>query len=123
MLTNPLDDQQIGQHRYAGWDGARFRLLRWPNRDTFPSLSGPPRRLIGESLPALNLARSICSNGERGLLGVAVDPNFNANNFVYVYHTFHRTGSCATGVSAPAVNRVARYTLAISNTIDPVIGR
>jgi glucose/arabinose dehydrogenase len=30
--------------------------------------------------PALNLSGRICSNSERGLLGVAVDPNFSANH-------------------------------------------
>jgi glucose/arabinose dehydrogenase len=30
--------------------------------------------------PALNLSGRICSNSGRGLLGVAVDPNFSANH-------------------------------------------
>src|SRR5436190_7022777 len=39
--------------------------------------------------------------GERGLLGVAFDPNFDANQFVYVYYTAQN----------PAVhNRVSRFT-------------
>src|SRR5687767_458952 len=33
------------------------------------------------------LTVSVNSSGERGLLGVAFDPNFAANNFVYVYYT------------------------------------
>ena len=32
--------------------------------------------------PALTLA-NVCSSSERGLLGVAVDPNFASNSFVY----------------------------------------
>ena len=41
------------------------------------------------------------SSGERGLLGVAFDPAFNANHFVYVYYT----------VTTPSVhNRVSRFT-------------
>jgi glucose/arabinose dehydrogenase len=40
-------------------------------------------------------------SGERGLLGVAFDPNFEANQFVYVYYT----------ATSPAVhNRVSRFT-------------
>jgi glucose/arabinose dehydrogenase/PKD repeat protein len=62
--------------------------------------------------PALNLASPtnvICSNSERGLLGVAVDPSFATlnNNFIYVYYTFNRAGTC--------VNRVSRYVLSSSN--------
>ena len=61
---------------------------------------------------ALNLASPtnvICSNSERGLLGVAVDPSFATpnNNFIYVYYTFNRAGTC--------VNRVSRYVLSPSN--------
>jgi glucose/arabinose dehydrogenase/PKD repeat protein len=61
--------------------------------------------------PALNLATAgvICSNSERGLLGVAVDPAFTptSDNFVYLYYTFNRAGTC--------VNRVSRFTLSQSN--------
>jgi len=61
---------------------------------------------------ALNLASPtnvICSNSERGLLGVAVDPSFATpnNNFIYVYYTFNRAGTC--------VNRVSKYTLSTGN--------
>jgi glucose/arabinose dehydrogenase len=44
---------------------------------------------------------SVDSVGERGLLGVAFDPNFNQNNFVYLYYTVPGT---------PAHNRVSRFT-------------
>ena len=60
--------------------------------------------------PALNLTSPtnvICSNSERGLLGVAVDPSFTSNNFIYVYYTFNAGGTC--------VNRVSRYTLSSGN--------
>lgn len=40
------------------------------------------------------------SSGERGLLGVAVDPEFSRNRFVYVYYTARTT---------PRHNRVARF--------------
>lgn len=44
---------------------------------------------------------SVDPNGERGLLGVAFDPAFTTNNFVYVYYT---------ATSQPRRNRVARLT-------------
>ena len=44
---------------------------------------------------------STTANGERGLLGVAFDPNFAVNQFVYVYYT----------ASTPAThNRISRFT-------------
>ncbi len=40
-------------------------------------------------------------SGERGLLGVAFDPNFAANHYVYIYYTVP---------GSPAHNRVSRFT-------------
>ena len=44
--------------------------------------------------PALDISGKICTNGERGLLGVAVDPNFATNNYIYLYYTFKKHGVC-----------------------------
>ncbi len=49
---------------------------------------------------------TVDSVGERGLLGVALDPDFTTNNFVYVYYTVP-----ASGGQAP-FNRVSRFTAA-----------
>jgi glucose/arabinose dehydrogenase len=47
------------------------------------------------------LTVTVNASGERGLLGVAVDPNFSTNQFVYIYYT----------ATTPAVhNRVSRFT-------------
>src|SRR6266576_3537018 len=43
---------------------------------------------------------SVDSNGERGLLGVAFDPNFASNHYVYVYYTVP---------GSPAHNRISRF--------------
>jgi glucose/arabinose dehydrogenase len=51
------------------------------------------------STPFLTL--SVDANGERGLLGIAFDPNFANNNFLYVYYTVPST---------PRHNRVSRFT-------------
>src|SRR5688500_17495920 len=64
--------------------------------------------------PALNIAGRICTNSERGLLGIAVDPVFAINRFIYLYYTLNRTGSC----DGTAVHRVARFVLADNNTVD-----
>lgn len=42
--------------------------------------------------------------GERGLLGIAIDPAFSTNHFVYVYYTANPGTACA-----PTTNRVARF--------------
>ena len=68
--------------------------------------------------PALSLsAAQVCTNSERGLLGVAVDPAFAANRYVYLFYTRNVTGSCATGSHGPR-NRVSRFVLPDTNVID-----
>ena len=52
-------------------------------------------------LPTPFLTLTVDSSGERGLLGVAFDPNFSTNNFVYVYYTVP---------GSPGHNRVSRFT-------------
>src|SRR5205085_341247 len=51
------------------------------------------------SVPFLSI--SVTSGGERGLLGVAFDPNFSSNQFVYLYYTTS---------ASPIHNRISRFT-------------
>ena len=56
-------------------------------------------------------ADGMCS--ERGLLGIAIDPDFNSNHYIYVYYT------AAPGVSCGATqNRVARFVEALQQAGD-----
>jgi glucose/arabinose dehydrogenase len=55
----------------------------------------------GELLDAPFLSLETDSRGERGLLGVAFDPAFEQNGYVYVYYT---------APTSPARNRVSRFT-------------
>jgi uncharacterized protein (TIGR03437 family) len=59
--------------------------------------------------PALTIS-AICSNSERGLLGVAPDPDFVSNSFVYLYYTYRGTGrDCGSRSNTGPVNRVSRF--------------
>jgi glucose/arabinose dehydrogenase len=59
----------------------------------------------------------VCTSSEMGLLGVAVDPNFNTNGYVYIYRTApDETNSCADSVGR--YNQVMRLTMA-GNGIVP----
>lgn len=60
----------------------------------------------GQLLPSpfVDLTRLVDSRGERGLLGVAFDPAFGSNGYVYLYYTKKATRK------TPAHNRVVRYT-------------
>src|SRR5690349_14966843 len=61
--------------------------------------------------PALDLTSVACSDGEHGLLGIAVDPAFASTHFVYLYYTASVAGGC--------VNRVSRFVLPDDNVVDP----
>jgi glucose/arabinose dehydrogenase len=52
------------------------------------------------------LTVSVSTSSERGLLGVAFDPDFQGNRFVYVYYTT---------ASEPIHNRVSRFTASSTN--------
>ncbi len=64
----------------------------------------------------------ICSNSERGLLGVAVDPSHAINRHVYLFYTKRKPGGdCGTAspiTSLTPVNRVSRFTLPATNVLD-----
>jgi glucose/arabinose dehydrogenase len=72
------------------------------------------------SAPALDLSSRLCANSERGLLGVAVDPEFSANRFIYLYYTFNRLATCPvndpTNANNP-VNRVSQFVLGNDNIV------
>ena len=56
---------------------------------------------------------TVDSNGERGLLGVAFDPNYASNKFVYVYYT----------ATTPSIhNRVSRFTADSGNEDVALVG-
>jgi glucose/arabinose dehydrogenase len=62
-----------------------------------------------------------CSGNEMGLLGVAIDPDFATNSYIYFYHSYDKQNNgCQTGTSgaAPRTNRVSRFVLPASNVID-----
>lgn len=54
--------------------------------------------------PFANLSKKIEVSGARGLLGVAFDPDFENNKYVYVYYTRKATSK------RPARNRIVRFT-------------
>ncbi len=74
-----------------------------PDGRLFVCLQTGQLRVIknGALLPTPFVSLTVNTSGERGLLGVAFDPNFATNNFVYVYYT----------TPTPAIhNRVSRFT-------------
>jgi len=78
----------------------------------------------GALLPTAALtfaASAICTGFERGLLGVAVDPQFTTNNYIYLFYTFQRPdpGDCSANTANSPVNRVSRFVLPANNVVNP----
>jgi glucose/arabinose dehydrogenase len=73
-----------------------------PDGRIFVAQQGGQLRVIknGVLLATPFVSLSVNSSGERGLLGIAFDPDFANNNFIYLYYTL----STATN------NRVSRFT-------------
>src|SRR4051794_26630331 len=73
-----------------------------PDGRFFVTEQGGKVRIVqnGQLLSAPFLTLPVDFEGERGLLGIALDPNFTNNNFVYVYYTV---------ATSPIHNRVSRF--------------
>ncbi len=69
--------------------------------------------------PALDLTGVVCTYRERGLLGLAVDPAFATNKFVYVTYEAKQSGECDVEWEGSPVGRVSRFVLNDDDTIDP----
>ena len=69
------------------------------------------RELLAE--PFADVA--VVANSERGLLGIALHPDFAQNGFVYAFYTRSSTGQDSRSTSAAGDNRVVRFT-AVGNT-------
>ena len=89
-----------------------------PDGRLFVCLQGGQLRVIKNNalLATPFLTVTANSSGERGLLGIAFDPNFSQNQFVYVYYT----------ATTPAIhNRVSRFTangdVAVANSEVPIL--
>ena len=61
----------------------------------------------------------VASYGERGLLGIALHPNFAVNHHVYLYYTTSPTALDAVTPSEVRDNRIERYTWNGSTLVSP----
>lgn len=96
-VSQPISVTSIGDRRAVVLDKAgRVRVI---DNGTLVNTS------------ALSMTSEVCSNSERGMLGLATDPEFALNGFVYIYWTRY-----AASAPGGCVNRVSRFTMT-GNTI------
>ena len=98
-LPSGFTETQFGSNVGASPTAMAFA----PDGRLFVCLQGGQLRVIknGTLLATPFVTVPTTANGERGLLGVAFDPNFSTNQFVYVYYTTN---------TAPIHNRISRFT-------------
>ena len=88
-LTNPTDMEFAPDGRlFVAEQAGKVRIAK-PN---------------GTLATFLDISTKVASNGERGLLALAFDPNFSTNHFVYLHYTREATST------TPVHNRVVRVT-------------
>lgn len=96
------------QSRVAGGLEEPTAMQFAPDGRLFVSEQGGKLRIVknGRLLPRpfVDVSDEIDATGARGLLGIAFDPDFENNKFVYVYYTGKATKT------NPPRNRVARFT-------------
>jgi glucose/arabinose dehydrogenase len=87
----------------SNFNGAPTAMAFAPDGRLFVCLQTGQLRVIknGTLLATPFVSLSVDSSGERGLLGIAFDPNFSSNQFVYLYYTVS---------TAPIHNRISRFT-------------
>jgi glucose/arabinose dehydrogenase len=90
---------------FAGGFGSGTAMAFAPDGRLFLCQQDGALRVIknGQLLATPFVTLPVDATGERGLLGLAFDPAFESNQFVYVYYTLNST---------PRRNRVSRFTAA-----------
>jgi len=81
-----------------------------PNGDLLVTEKGGALKLSHNGSTSTLVNIPVCNSSEMGLLGVAVDPSFGTNGFIYLYRTKAGAGGCNT--STGRFNQVVRVTMA-----------
>jgi glucose/arabinose dehydrogenase len=100
-LPAGFTETQVG----GNLSGSPTAMAFAPDGRLFVCQQGGQLRVIknGSLLSTPFVGLTVDSSGERGLLGIAFDPNFATNHYVYVYYTV---------ATSPIHNRVSRFTAA-----------
>ena len=106
-LPSGFTEEQFGGNLSSSPTAMAFA----PDGRLFVCQQGGQLRVIktGSLLSTPFVSLTVDSSGERGLLGIAFDPNFATNHHLYVYYTV---------ATSPIHNRVSRFT-AVGDTAVP----
>ncbi len=92
----------------SGFGSKPTRLEIAPDGRVFVLTQGGGVRVVknGALLSTPFMTLTVSSSGERGVLGIAFDPNFTTNRFLYIYYT---------ATSPTTHNRISRFTASSTN--------
>jgi len=76
---------------------------------------GGALKVVDGGIASTLVSIPVCSGSEMGLLGIALDPDFATNGYIYLYRTKPAPGGC--GSATNRFNQVVRVTM-VSGAID-----
>ena len=107
-----LDDNLTVSTVIAGLDQPTSLAFIGPNDFlVLERATGKVQRIVNGALQSTPLDLAVNNASERGLLGIALHPNFSQNGFVYLYWTESSTGVDTANIDQVPLlgNRVDRY--------------
>jgi glucose/arabinose dehydrogenase/PKD repeat protein len=124
--VNPANFSQVELARGVAEMGEPISLAVLPDRSVLHTArNGVLRRTTAAGATSVIGTLQVYSHDEEGLQGVAVDPGFATNRFIYLYYapplSTPAGDAPATGTDFSAwngVNRLARFTLNADNTLN-----
>jgi len=121
--TQTLKDQTLRLHEIVGGLSGPTSMAFVAPGDilVLQKDDGRVRRVINGVLQGGEVLDLTVDNAsERGLLGIALHPNFANNGFVYLYFT-HSGTTCGPLPASPPINRVCRYIWNGSSLVSPTL--
>lgn len=104
--NNPKTIEVVATNLNIPWE-----IVFLPNKDMLVTeRAGKLLKVSGSNKKTVAEISGVKHMGEGGLLGMALDPNFKSNKFIYLYST--------TDVGGGVTNRVERYKLENDSLID-----
>lgn len=111
-LPTMLDDSLTVSTVITGLDQPTSMTFIGPNDFlVLEKATGKVQRIVNGALQSTPLDLAVNNASERGLLGIALHPNFSQNGFVYLYWTESSTGVDTANIDQVPLlgNRVDRY--------------
>ena len=126
--VNPADFQQVELAKGLAEMGEPMSMTVLPDRSVLHTArNGTLRRtdVNGNTAVVANLA--VYTHDEEGLQGIAADPNFASNRYIYLYYApplstpagdAPATGTASTWATWQGVNRLSRFTVNTNWTLN-----